>query len=43
VVIDGNPATRIADIEKVAIVFKDGTGYDPEKLLDSVRGQVGFH
>jgi len=24
VVIDGNPAARIADVEKVAMVFKDG-------------------
>jgi imidazolonepropionase-like amidohydrolase len=43
VVIDGNPASRIADIEKVELVFKDGVGYDPAKLLESVRGQVGFH
>ena len=43
VVIDGNPAARIADIEKVTLVFKDGVGYDPAKLLDSVRGQVGVH
>ena len=43
VVIGGNPAERIADIEKVELVFKDGTGYDPAKLLESVRGQVGFH
>jgi len=43
VVIDGNPASHIADIEKIELVFKDGVGYDPAKLLDSVRGQVGFH
>jgi len=43
VVIDGNPVSHIADIEKVELVFKDGVGYDPAKLLDSVRGQVGFH
>jgi imidazolonepropionase-like amidohydrolase len=43
VVIDGNPVSHIADIEKVELVFKDGEGYDPAKLLDSVRGQVGFH
>jgi imidazolonepropionase-like amidohydrolase len=28
VVIDGNPAANIADIEKVKMVFKDGVGYD---------------
>jgi len=43
VVIDGNPANHIADIERVELVFKDGVGYDPAKLLDSVRGQVGTH
>jgi len=43
VVIDGNPAARIADIRKVKLVFKDGVGYDPARLLDSVRGAVGLH
>ena len=43
VVIDGNPAARIADIKKVALVFKDGAGYDPEKLLASIHGQTGPH
>ena len=43
VVIDGNPAARIADIRKVTLVFKDGAGYDPAKLLDSVKGSAGLH
>jgi hypothetical protein len=43
VVIDGNPAARIADIRKVTLVFKDGAGYDPAKLLDSVKGAAGLH
>ena len=43
VVIDGNPAARMADIRKVKLVFKDGVGYDPAKLLESVRGAVPFH
>jgi len=42
VVINGNPAARIADIRNVKIVFKDGAGYDAGKLLDSVRGQAGL-
>ena len=42
-VIEGDPSTRIADIEKVRIVFKDGVGYDSAKLLESVRGSVGMH
>jgi hypothetical protein len=41
VVVKGDPATRIAVIENVEIVFKDGAGYDPSKLLDSVRGRYG--
>ncbi|MGI8745412.1 MAG: amidohydrolase family protein [Bryobacteraceae bacterium] len=43
VVIDGDPSTRISDIEKVQTVFKDGVGYDSAKLLQSVRGSVGLH
>jgi len=39
--IKGNPATRISDIENVEIVFKDGVGYDSQKLLDSVKGHYG--
>lgn len=41
-VIKGNPATDINDIEKVEIVFKDGIGYDTEKLIQSVQGLVGI-
>ena len=41
VVMRGNPATRIADIENIEIVFKDGVGYDAKKLLDSVKGHYG--
>jgi imidazolonepropionase-like amidohydrolase len=41
VVMKGDPATRITDIENVEIVFKDGVGYDPKKLLDSVKAHYG--
>jgi imidazolonepropionase-like amidohydrolase len=41
-VIKGNPAANISDIEKVEIVFKDGVGYDSEKLIQSVQGLVGI-
>ena len=41
-VVKGNPAAAIADIEKVEIVFKDGVGYDSEKLIQSVQGLVGI-
>ena len=40
-IVKGDPSTNIADIENVAVVFKDGVGYDSEKLLDSVRGRYG--
>jgi imidazolonepropionase-like amidohydrolase len=41
VVVRGNPEESIADILQVKTVFKDGIGYDPAKLMDSVRGLVG--
>jgi imidazolonepropionase-like amidohydrolase len=41
-IVKGNPAANIADIEKVEIVFKDGVGYDSEKLIQSVQGLVGI-
>ena len=43
VVLDGNPVARIEDIEKVRMVFRKGVGYDPAKLLESVRGAAGIH
>ena len=41
IVINGNPATNINDIENVEIVFKDGIGYDSAKLFDSIKGRYG--
>jgi imidazolonepropionase-like amidohydrolase len=41
VVINGNPAANIHDIEKVETVFKDGIGYDSAKLFDSIKGRYG--
>ena len=41
-IVKGNPAVNIADIEKVELVFKDGVGYDSEKLIQSVQGLVGI-
>ena len=41
VVVKGDPSKNVADVEKVEIVFKDGVGYDAQKLADSVRGLVG--
>ena len=42
VVIGGDPSARIEDIRKVELVFKQGVGYDPAKLIASVRGKVGL-
>jgi imidazolonepropionase-like amidohydrolase len=42
IVIAGNPAADIADIHKVEIVFKQGIGFDPAKLIASVTGRVGL-
>jgi imidazolonepropionase-like amidohydrolase len=41
VVLSGNPAQSIEDIEKVQLVFKDGLAFDPAKLIQSVHGMVG--
>jgi imidazolonepropionase-like amidohydrolase len=41
-IVKGNPATNILDIENVEIVFKDGVGWDTEKLIQSVHGLVGL-
>ncbi len=42
VVIGGNPAAKISDIRNVEMVFKQGVGYDPAKLIASVKGKVGL-
>jgi imidazolonepropionase-like amidohydrolase len=41
VVIKGDPSKQISDVENVEIVFKDGVGYDSQKLLNSVKGRYG--
>lgn len=43
VVVKGDPSQRIADLENVELVFKDGIGYDPQKLIRSVQAAVGLH
>src|ERR1700693_1859901 len=42
VVLAGNPAQNIDAVETVETVFKDGLGYDPVKLTQSVQGLVGL-
>jgi hypothetical protein len=39
--VKGDPSSKIADIENVELVFKDGVGWDSKKLIDSAKGQVG--
>jgi enamidase len=43
VVIDGDPSAHIEDIRRVSMVFKEGVGYDPAKLIASVKGKVGLY
>jgi imidazolonepropionase-like amidohydrolase len=42
VVVRGDPSTTIADVERVELVFKDGIGYDPQRLIASAAGLVGL-
>jgi imidazolonepropionase-like amidohydrolase/uncharacterized protein YndB with AHSA1/START domain len=42
-IVKGEPARNIRDIENVELVFKDGVGYDSKKLIASVKKQVGIH
>ena len=42
VVINGDPSARIADVRNVQLVFRQGVGYDPQKLINSVKGRVGL-
>jgi len=41
VVVNGNPAQNIQDIRNVQMVFKDGIGFDPARLIADARGFVG--
>lgn len=41
-VVNGNPAENIRDLEMVQLVFKDGIGWNSQKLIDSVQGMVGI-
>jgi adenine deaminase len=41
-VVKGDPSRTISDIENVDVVFKDGVGYDPAKLVKDASGFVGL-
>ncbi|HEV2214480.1 MAG TPA: amidohydrolase family protein [Terracidiphilus sp.] len=42
VVVKGDVAKNIGAVEQVETVFKNGVGFDSEKLIESVRGMVGL-
>ena len=43
VLIDGNLTEDIHLIRKMEVVFKDGLGFDSQKLFESVQGKVGLY
>jgi imidazolonepropionase-like amidohydrolase len=43
VVVRGDPGAQIKDIENTEWVFKKGVGYDPDALIEAVRGTVGLY
>jgi imidazolonepropionase-like amidohydrolase len=42
VVLDGDLTADPSVIRNPTVVFKDGVGYDPAKLIASVQGRVGI-
>jgi enamidase len=42
VLVTGDPSRNIADVRNVDTVFRMGLGFDPAKLIDSVKGKVGL-
>ncbi len=42
VVLDGDPSADIAAVRRVQWVFRQGVGYDPKALIESVRGKAGL-
>ena len=42
VIVRGDPSADIAAVRNVELVFRQGIGYDPAKLVASVAGRVGL-
>ena len=42
VLVAGDPSTTIGAIRNVEIVFRQGVGFDPARLIASVKGMVGI-
>ena len=40
--VTGDPSTTIEDLRKVDVVFRRGVGFNPQALIESVRGKVGL-
>jgi imidazolonepropionase-like amidohydrolase len=40
--VTGDPSTTIADVRQVDTVFRQGIGFDPARLIQSVAGRVGI-
>jgi hypothetical protein len=40
--VNGDPSTTIGEIRNVEVVFKQGVGFDPAKLIDSVKSKAGL-
>lgn len=43
VLIDGDLSADVKNIRKTEIVFKNGIGFDSQKIFDSVKGHVGMN
>ena len=41
-VVAGDPSHAITDVRKVETVFRQGVGFDSQKLIQSVSGRVGL-
>jgi hypothetical protein len=42
-IVQGDPSATISDVENVDLVFKDGVGWNSEKLRKSVAGDYGLY
>ena len=43
IVLQGDPSSDITAVRNVHMVFKDGVGYDPAKLIEAAKGVVGLY
>lgn len=43
VLINGDLEADVSNIRKMEVVFKDGIGFDSQKIFESMKGKVGMH